>query len=63
MTYLVDKNSNNLTIKVNKHGYFRAERFFKKNNRMKVIEKGHYVCAMTFVLVKKKFWKIAKKFY
>ena len=30
MTYLVDKNSNNLTIKVNKHGYFRAERFFKK---------------------------------
>ena len=53
MTYLVDKNSNNLTIKVNKHGYFRAERFFKKNNTMKENDKGNYDCLMTFVLVKK----------
>ena len=53
MTYLVDKNSNNLSIKVNKHGYFRAERFFKKNNTMKVNEKGNYDCIMTFILVKK----------
>lgn len=35
MKYLVDKNENNLSIKVNKHGYFRAERFFKRNNTMK----------------------------
>ena len=53
MTYLVDKNSNNLTIKVNKHGYFRAERFFKKNNTMKENEKGNYDCFMSFILVKK----------
>jgi len=53
MTYLVDKNSDNLTIKVNKHGYFRAERFFKKNNTMKENEKGNYDCIMTFILVKK----------
>lgn len=30
MKYLVDKNENNLSIKVNKHGYFRAERFLKE---------------------------------
>ena len=53
MKYLVDKNSNNLTIKVNKHGYFRAERFFKKNNTMKENENGNYTCVMTFILVKK----------
>ena len=61
MTYLVDKNSNNLTIKVNKHGYFRAERFFKKNNTMKVNEKGNYDCIMTFVLVKKELLENCKK--
>ena len=53
MKYLVDKNSNNLTIKVNKHGYFRAERFFKKNINMKENENGNYTCVMTFILVKK----------
>ena len=61
MTYLVDKNSNNLTIKVNKHGYFRAERFFKKNNTMKENEKGNYDCIMTFVLVKKEILMNRKK--
>ena len=61
MTYLVDKNSNNLTIKVNKHGYFRAERFFKKNNTMKENEKGNYDCLMTFVLVKKEILENCKK--
>ena len=61
MTYLVDKNSNNLTIKVNKHGYFRAERFFKKNNTMKVNDKGNYDCIMTFVLVKKEILENCKK--
>ena len=53
MKYLVDKNENNLSIKVNKHGYFRAERFFKKNNNMKENENGNYDCIMTFILVKK----------
>ena len=61
MTYLVDKNSNNLTIKVNKHGYFRAERFFKKNNTMKENEKGNYDCIMTFILVKKEILQTHKK--
>ena len=61
MNYLVDKNSNNLTIKVNKHGYFRAERFFKKNNTMKVNDKGNYDCIMTFVLVKKEILENCKK--
>ena len=53
MKYLVDKNENNLSIKVNKHGYFRAERFFKKSGGMKVNERGNYDCIMTFILVKK----------
>jgi hypothetical protein len=53
MKYLVDKNENNLSIKVNKHGYFRAERFFKKSAGMKENEGGNYDCIMTFILVKK----------
>ena len=52
MKYLVDKNENNLSIKVNKNGYFRAERFFKRNTNMKENEKGNYDCTMTFILVK-----------
>ena len=57
MKYLVDKNENNLSIKVNKHGYYRAERFFKKNNNMKENENGNYDCIMTFILVKKEILK------
>jgi hypothetical protein len=53
MKYLVNKNENNLSIKVNKHGYFRAERFFKKNSNLKENENGNYDCIMTFILVKK----------
>ena len=52
MKYIVEKNENNLSIKVNKTGYFRAERFFKRNNNMKENEKGNYDCTMTFILVK-----------
>ena len=52
MKYLVEKNENNLSIKVSKNGYFRAERFFKRNNNMKENEKGNYDCTMTFILVK-----------
>ena len=39
MKYFVDKNDNNLTIKITKDGYFRAERFFKKYSSMKINEK------------------------
>ena len=52
MKYLVNKNENNFTIKVNKNGYFRAERFFKRNSNMTENEKGNYDCTMTFILVK-----------
>ena len=61
MKYLVDKNENNLSIKVNKHGYFRAERFFKKNNNMKENERGNYECVMTFILVKSEILKDMNK--
>ena len=52
MKYVVEKNENNLSIKVSKNGYFRAERFFKRNSNMKENEKGNYDCTMTFILVK-----------
>ena len=52
MKYLVNKNENNFNIKVNKTGYFRAERFFKRNSNMTENEKGNYDCTMTFILVK-----------
>ena len=61
MKYLVDKNENNLSIKVNKHGYFRAERFFKKNSNLKENERGNYDCIMTFILVKKEILKDLNK--
>ena len=51
MKYLVDKNDNNLSIKITKDGYFRAERFFKKYSTMKVNDKGNYVSTMRFILV------------
>ena len=52
MKYLVDKNENNLLIKVSKSGYYRVERVFKRNNSLKENEKGNYECTMTFILVK-----------
>ena len=52
MKYLVDKNENNLLIKVSKTGYYRVERVFKRNSSLKENEKGNYECTMTFVLVK-----------
>ena len=52
MKYLVDKNENNLLIKVSKNGYYRVERVFKRNNDMKENENGNYECTMTFILVK-----------
>ena len=52
MKYVVDKNENNLLIKISKTGYYRVERVFKRNNNMKENEKGNYECTMTFILVK-----------
>ena len=51
MKYLVDKNDNDLSIKITKDGYFRAERFFKKYSTMKVNERGNYISTMRFILV------------
>jgi hypothetical protein len=51
MKYLVDKNDNDLSIKITKDGYFRAERFFRKYSTMKVNEKGNYISTMRFILV------------
>ena len=52
MKYLVDKNENNLLIKVSKTGYYRVERVFKRNSNLKENDKGNYECTMTFILVK-----------
>ena len=52
MKYLVDKNENNLLIKVSKNGYYRVERVFKRNPNMKENAQGNYECTMTFILVK-----------
>ena len=51
MKYLVDKNDNDLSIKITKDGYFRAERLFRKYSTMKVNEKGNYISTMRFILV------------
>ena len=52
MKYLVEKNENNLLIKISKTGYYRVERVFKRNSSMKENEQGNYECTMTFILVK-----------
>ena len=52
MKYLVDKNENNLLIKVSKTGYYRVERVFKRNENLKENDQGNYECTMTFILVK-----------
>ena len=52
MKYLVDKNENNLLIKITKTGYYRVERVFKRNSNMKENENGNYEFTMTFILAK-----------
>ena len=61
LKYLVDRNDNNLSIKITKDGYFRAERFFKKYSSMKVNEKGNYISTMRFILVNQKRLNYFKK--
>ena len=54
MNYFVDKNDNNLSIKINKEGYFKSERIFRKYSSMKLNEKGNYVSIMRLILINKK---------
>ena len=54
MKYLVDKNDNNLSIKISKEGYFKSERFFRKNSAMQVNEQGNYVTTLRLILVNQK---------
>ena len=59
--YLVDKNDNNLSIKISKEGFFKSERFFKKNSSMKINEQGNYVTTLRIILVNQKKLNIFKK--
>ena len=54
MEYFIDKNDNNLSIKVIKKGCFRAERFFKKFSVMSKNKNNNYCMTMTFILIRKK---------
>ena len=54
MEYFVDKNDNNLSIKITKEGYFKSERIFRKYSSMKVNEEGNYVSTMRIILVNQK---------
>ena len=61
MKYLVDKNDNNLSIKISKEGYFKSERFFRKNSAMQVNEQGNYVTTLRLILVNQKKLNYFKK--
>jgi len=54
MKYFVDKNDNNLSIKITKEGYFKSERIFRKYSSMKVNESGNYISTMRIILVNQK---------
>ena len=54
MKYFVDKNDNNLSIKITKDGYFKSERIFRKYSSMKVNEQGNYESTMRLILVNQK---------
>ena len=54
MKYFVDKNDNNLSIKITKEGYFKAERIFRKYSIMKVNDQGNYESIMRIILVNQK---------
>ena len=61
MKYLVDKNDNNLSIKIAKEGYFKSERIFRKYSSMKVNEQNNYLSTMRIILVNKKKLDYLKK--
>ena len=54
MKYFVDKNDNNLSIKITKEGYFKSERIFRKYSSMKLNEQGNYESIMRIILVNQK---------
>ena len=54
MKYFVDKNDNNLSIKITKEGYFKSERIFRKYSTMKVNDQGNYESTMRLILVNQK---------
>jgi len=54
MKYFVDKNDNNLSLKITKEGYFKSERIFRKYSSMKVNEEGNYISTMRIILVNQK---------
>ena len=51
INYFVDKNDNNLSIKIAKEGYFKSERIFRKYSSMQVNDQGDYVSSMRIILV------------
>ena len=54
MEYFIDKNDDNLSIKVSKKGYYKVERFFKKFSAMSKNKNNNYYMTMTFILINKK---------
>ena len=50
--HLVDKNDNNLSVKVSKIGFYQVQRTFTRNPNMNINENGDYECTMTFVLIR-----------
>ena len=54
LKYLVDKNDNNLSIKIAKEGFFKSERIFRKYCSMEVNEQGNYISTMRIILVNQK---------
>ena len=51
-SYLIGKDDNNLTIIINKFGYFPAERYFSRNDTLEIVNNEFYTFNMNFVLVK-----------
>ena len=61
MKYFVDKNDNNLSIKITKEGYFKSERIFRKYSTMKINSQGNYESIMRLILVNQKKLTFFKK--
>ena len=61
LKYLVDKNDNNLSIKIAKEGFFKSERIFRKYSSMEVNEQGNYISTMRIILINPKKLNYFKK--
>ena len=51
--YLIEKDDNNITIIINKFGYFPSERKFIRNENLEIVNNENYIYTMNFVLIKK----------